>query len=215
MSTPLTGRLFADTMMFVGNGDNEIRRTQNIPMVDSLGNVTTLSLNSRTRMTSQEWLVQLGVGAQMAEQGNSWSIIPSLRFAYAGVKQGAATEKMDAMDSLGIKSDAKMNGTVLMRSGLEIAKDGRIGTVPVRTAANAAWVHDFFADPRRLGLRWQGAQSAPWTITTEQRGADTLRLGGSVEIGLGDRRTLRLYGEQEYLNAMKVFRGGVTFTIGF
>ena len=215
MSTPLTSRIFADTMMFIGNGDNEIRRTQNIPTVDALGNATTLSLNSRTRTTSQEWLVQLGVGAQVAEQGSSWSIIPSVRFAYAGVKQGAATEKMDAMESLGIKSDAKMNGTVLMRSGIEIAKEGHIGTLPVRSAANAAWVHDFFADPRRLGVRWQGAESAPWAISTPQRSADALRLGASMEVGLGDRRTLRLYGEQEYLNSTKVLRGGVTFTIGF
>jgi hypothetical protein len=45
--------------------------------------------------------------------------------------------------------------------------------------------------------------------------SDTLRLGGSIELGLGDRRTLRLYGEQEFLQGKNVFRGGINFTIGF
>jgi outer membrane autotransporter protein len=215
MSTPLTSRVFADTMMVFGEGENEIRRTQNLPVVDAFGNTTMTSLGSRTRSRNQEWLVQLGVGAQLADAGSSWSILPSVRFAYAGVKQGAATEKMDSMSSLGIKSDAKTFGTVLMRSGFEIAKDGHLGTMPLRSAANAFWVHDFFVDPRRLGVRWQGASSAPWMISTERRSADSLRLGASLELGLGERRTLRLYGEQEYLNGTKVLRGGVTFTIGF
>ena len=215
MSSPVTSRVFADAVFAFGEGDNEIRRTQNLPVVDAQGNVSMASLNSRPRSVSHEWLVQLGVGAQLADPGSSWSVIPSVRFAYAGVKQGAATEKMDAMDSLGIKSDAKTSGTVLMRSGIEIAKDGHLGTLPLRSSANAAWVHDFFVDPRRIGMRWQGSESTPWMINTERRSADALRLGVSFELGLGDRRTLRLYGEQEYLNSTKVLRGGVTFTIGF
>jgi hypothetical protein len=215
MSAPLTTRVFADTMMVFGEGDNEIRRSLTLPVMDSLGNVSMTSLNSRTRSISHEWLVQLGLGAQLAAPGSTWSVIPSLRFAYAGVSQGAVTEKMDALNSLGIKSDAKTNGTVLMRSGIEIAKDGHLGALPLRSSANAAWVHDFFVDPRRLGMRWQGVESASWMINTERRSADALRLGAAFELGLGDRRTLRLYGEQEYLNSTKVFRGGVTFTIGF
>jgi hypothetical protein len=42
-----------------------------------------------------------------------------------------------------------------------------------------------------------------------------LRVGGALELGVGDRRTLRLYGEQEFLQGKNVFRGGVNFTIGF
>jgi outer membrane autotransporter protein len=215
MSTPLVDNLFADTMMFYGQGENVITRTQNLPYLDQNGDPTTLSLSSKTTVQNQEWLVQLGVGAQLAAPGSSWSIVPSLRFAYAGVSQGAATEKMSSFETLGIKADAASNTTILMRTGLEVAKDSMLGKFPVRTAANAVWVHDFSAGSRLLGVRWQGAESAPWSISTEQAGTDVLRVGGSVEMGVGERRTLRLYGEQEFLNATKIFRGGVSFTIGF
>jgi len=215
MSAPLVGRVFADTLMFCGSGENVIKRTQHIPAVDALGNVSSVGLSSRTRLVNREWLVQLGVGAQLAPSESSWSIVPSVRFAYAGVSQEAATEKMGSLESLGIKTAAKTSGTVLMRSGLEIARQGLIGTTPVRATATAAWVHDFCVDPRLLAVRWQGAESAPWSISTEQRSADAVRFGAAVEIGLGNQRTLRFYGEQEYLNATKVFRGGVSFSVGF
>jgi hypothetical protein len=215
MSAPLVGRVFADTLMVYGQGDNDIRRTQNLPVTDALGKTTMRSISGRTRSVNQEWLVQLGVGAQVAEPGSSWSLIPSVRFAYAGVKQDAMTEKMDAFESLGMKTSEKTNGTVLMRSGVEIAKDGHLGRLPLRSSANAAWVHDFCPTSKNLGVRWQGAESAPWAVSTEARSADALRLGASFEVGLGQRRTLRVYGEQEYLNSTKVLRAGATFTIGF
>jgi outer membrane autotransporter protein len=184
-------------------------------VTDALGKTTTRSISGRTRSVNQEWLVQLGVGAQVAEPGSSWSLIPSVRFAYAGVKQDAMTEKMDAFESLGMKTSTKTNGTVLMRSGVEIAKEGHLGRLPLRSSANAAWVHDFCPTSKNLGVRWQGAESAPWAVSTEARSADALRLGASFELGLGQRRTLRVYGEQEYLNSTKVLRAGATFTIGF
>jgi hypothetical protein len=36
-----------------------------------------------------------------------------------------------------------------------------------------------------------------------------------LEIGLGERRTLRLTGEEEFQQNTQILRGGVTFTIGF
>ncbi len=117
--------------------------------------------------------------------------------------------------SLGIESESSGNATVLTRTGLDIAREGLLGSLPVRASGSAAWVHDFAADPRRLGVRWQGVDAVPWMIRTERRSPDVLRLGLSLEFGLGDRRTLRLYGEQEYLQNTKVLRGGVNFTICF
>jgi hypothetical protein len=37
----------------------------------------------------------------------------------------------------------------------------------------------------------------------------------ALELGVGERRTLRLYGEQEFLQGRNLFRGGISFTIGF
>jgi len=213
MSTPVVGRVFADGGVFFGEGENVIKRTQTLLKTDEYGTPSTLSLSGRTRMMNQEWLVQLGAGAQLAPTGSKWSVVPTVRVAYAGVRQEGATES--GAQSLGIVSHSKWNGTVLTRTGLDISKEGRVGRVPVRATGSAAWVHDFAVDPRRLGVRWQGVDSVPWMISSERRSADVLRLGASLELGLGDRRTLRLYGEQEYLQNTKILRGGVTFTIGF
>ena len=213
MSVPVTSRVFADGAFFFGEGENELKRTQTLPTTDEFGAPSTLSLAGKARMLNQEWLVQLGVGAQLAPEGSKWSIVPTVRLAYAGVRQEGASES--GAGSLGIRSDSKLNGTVLMRNGLDISKEGRVGRVPVRATGSAAWVHDFAADPRRLGVKWQGVDAVPWMISSERRSADVFRLGGSLELGLGDRRTLRLYGEQEFLQNTRVLRGGVTFTIGF
>jgi len=213
MSAPLMGRVFVDGSFVFGEGENVLKRTQTVPITDEYGTLSTLSLAGRTRMMNQEWLVQLGVGAQLAAAGSRWSMVPTLRAAYAGVRQPGAHES--GAGSLGIESDSKWNGTVLTRTGLDIAREGRLGTVPVRATGSAAWVHDFAADSRRLGVKWQGVDAAPWTISSARRSADVLRLGLSLELGLGERRTLRLYGEQEYVQNMKILRGGVTFTIGF
>lgn len=213
MSTPVTERIFADGSFIFGEGENVLKRTQTLPRTDEFGTPSTMSLASRTTLVNQEWLVQLGVGAQVAPAGGPWSIVPTVRVAYAGVLQQSAHES-GAM-SLGIESQSRRSGTVLSRTGLDIAREGRLGPVPVRATGSAAWVHDFAADPRRLGVKWQGVEAVPWLISSERRSADVLRLGFSLEFGLGDRRTLRLYGEQEYLQNTKVLRGGVNFTIGF
>jgi len=213
LSTPVVGRVFADGGFFFGGGENVIKRTQTLPTTDSFGTPSVLSLSGRTRIMNQEWLVQLGGGAQLAPTGSKWSVVPTVRVAYAGVRQEGGRES--GALSMGIVSDPKWNGTVLTRTGLDISKEGRVGRVPVRATGNAAWVHDFEADPRRLGVRWQGLDSVPWMISSERRSADVLRLGVSLELGLGERRTLRLYAEQEYLQNTKVLRGGVTLTIGF
>jgi uncharacterized protein with beta-barrel porin domain len=204
MSEPISRRVFMDTAAFYGESENEIKRTQVLP----IGTVS-----GRGKMLSQEFLLQAGLGAQLAASGSPWSIVPSARIAYAGVHQNSATEEQAG--SLGVRTNAKWNSTALSRTGLDVSREGRIGRVPTRMSANAAWVHDFAVDPRKLGVRWIGEQGSTWTISSGRRAADALKLGVSLEIGLGDRRTLRLYGEQEFQQDAKITRGGVTFTIGF
>jgi len=204
MSQPLGRRVFMDTAAFYGESENEIKRTQVLP---------TGTVSGRGRMLSQEFLLQAGLGAQLAASGSPWSIVPSARIAYAGVHQNSATE--ERAGSVGVRSNAKWNSTALSRTGLDVSREGRIGRLPTRMSANAAWVHDFAVDPRKLGVRWLGEQGSTWTISSGRRAADALKLGVSLEIGLGDRRTLRLYGEQEFQQNAKISRGGVTFTIGF
>ncbi|RFC44792.1 MAG: Autotransporter beta-domain-containing protein, partial [Verrucomicrobia bacterium] len=205
MSSPLAWRLFLDVSGFYGEGDNTIRRTQNIP---GLGVV-----QSRVKALTQEWLLQVGMGAQLAPTASRWSIVPSVRVAYAGMKQSGILE--DGAGSLGVRTDAAVQGTFMTRTGLEVATEWRLGRLPVRTSGGAAWVHDFDAGPRSVGVRWQGASDVPWAISSGKQTSDTLRAGLSFELGLGDRRTLRLYGEQEFLQGNRVLRGGVNYSIGF
>jgi uncharacterized protein with beta-barrel porin domain len=103
----------------------------------------------------------------------------------------------------------------MSRTGLEVASEWRLGRLPIRGSATAAWVHDFDGRPRAVGVRWQGASDVPWAISSRKQTSDALHLGLSFEVGLGDRRTLRLYGEQEFLQGNRVLRGGINFTIGF
>jgi ketopantoate hydroxymethyltransferase len=64
-------------------------------------------------------------------------------------------------------------------------------------------------------MRWQGAADSPFAVSSNQRSADSLRVGSSIEFTLGDRRTLRIYAEQDFAESNRVLRGGATFTIGF
>lgn len=205
MSSPLFWRLFLDVSGFYGEGDSTIRRTQNIPGVGVF--------QSREKAMTQEWLMQVGMGAQLASASAGWSVVPSIRIAHAGMRQNRISES--GMGSLGIKTDAAVQGTFISRMGLEVANEWRLGRLPVRTSGNVAWVHDFDSKPRMVGVRWDGAPDVPWAISSGKQTSDAMRAGFSLEVGLGDRRTLRLYGEQEFLQGSKVLRGGVSYTIGF
>ena len=208
LSMPLGQRLFADVSGFYGEAENVIRQTQL-----ALNSGTFTMLPGRAFMETQEWLLQGGLGGQLAREGSRWSLVPSARLAYTGMHFGKA--RVEGVGPLGIQSSAKWNATVLSRIGMEVAREGKVLRVPVRLTGTAAWVHDFLADPRELKVAWRGLEAGRWTVSSGRGAADTLRLGGSVELGLGDRRTLRLYGEQEFLQGNNVFRGGINFTIGF
>jgi hypothetical protein len=208
MSMPVGQRLFADVSGFYGEAENVIKQNQL-----AVNGGTFSMLPGRAFMETQEWLMQAGLGGQLAREGSRWSLVPSARLAYTGMHFGKS--RVEGVGPLGIKSDSKWNATVLSRLGMDIAREGKLLRVPVRVTGTAAWVHDFMAESRELGVAWQGLEAGRWTVSSQRSVSDTLRLGGSIELGLGDRRTLRLYGEQEFLQGKNVFRGGINFTIGF
>jgi hypothetical protein len=211
LSLPVGQRLFADVSGFYGEAENVIR--QNQLGYSSLNGGTLSILPGRAFMQTGEWLLQAGLGGQVAREGSRWSLVPSARFAYTGMHFGKS--RVEGVGPLGIKSDSKWNATVLSRVGMDLAREGKLLRVPVRVTGTAAWVHDFMTEERQLGVAWQGLEAGRWQVSSGRSTSDMLRLGGSIELGLGDRRTLRLYGEQEFLQGKNVFRGGVNFTIGF
>ncbi|MCX8513054.1 MAG: autotransporter outer membrane beta-barrel domain-containing protein, partial [Chthoniobacteraceae bacterium] len=202
MSTPLTWRLFLDLTAFYGNSDNVIRRTQ----LDT-------GAESRVKTETQEWLTQIGMGAQLAAAGSRWSIVPTARLAFAVVHQAGMSEQN--VGALGVNTSARWDTTMLSKMGVEVSREGRIMKQPVRVSLLGAWVHDFSAAGRNQEVRWQGAPDISWTVSNQRRSADSLRFGSSAEFTLGERRTLRLYAEQDFAEGNRVLRGGVTFTIGF
>ena len=204
LSVPVGRALFADVSALYGESDNTVQRTQVLPWGVVRGNGL---------VETKEWLLQVGLGGQLFGGSSRWSVVPSVRVAYAGVHQDSALER--GAGELGVGTRSKRDGTLFTRTGVDVAREGRVLRVPVRVTGSAAWVHDFASDLRRLGMSWQGAQDTPWSLTADRRLRDALRLGMSLELGLGERRTLRLYGEQELMQGLNLFRGGVTFTIGF
>jgi autotransporter-associated beta strand protein len=208
VSIPVGRRLFADVSGFYGEAENVIRQNQL-----AINGGTAAMLPGRALMETQEWLLQAGVGGQMAGEGSRWSLVPSARFAYTGMHFGKA--QIEGVGPLGIKSDSTWNATLLSRVGLDVAREFNLVRLPVRLTGSAAWVHDFNTAPRHMSVAWQGLEDRRWRVGSGGSASDLLRLGGAIEFGIGDRRTLRLYGEQEFLQGRNVFRGGFSFTIGF
>jgi hypothetical protein len=208
LSVPVGQRLFADVSGFYGEAENVIRQTQL-----AINGGTVGMLTGRALMETQEWLMQAGLGGQLAPEASRWSLVPSARLAYTGMRFGKS--RIEGVGPLGIRSDVKWNATALSRIGLDLAREGKLGRVPVRLTGSAAWVHDFRTESRNLSVSWQGLEAARWRVSGSGSASDLLRVGGALELGIGDRRTLRLYGEQEFLQGKNVFRGGINFTIGF
>jgi hypothetical protein len=205
---PVGQKMFADVSGFYGEAENVIRQNQL-----AINGGTFAMLTGRALMETQEWLMQAGLGGQLAREGSRWSLVPSARLAYTGMHFGKS--KVEGVGPLGIKSDSKWNATALSRIGLDLAREGKLWRRPVRVTGSAAWVHDFRTESRELSVAWQGLEAGRWKVSNGGSASDLLRVGGALELGIGERRTLRLYGEQEFLQGRNVFRGGVNFTIGF
>ena len=98
---------------------------------------------------------------------------------------------------------------------MEVSRDWRLRGVPVRTVASVSWTHDFEADPRSFRVHLQSSPGDEWMATSAERFPDALHAGMAVEVGLSERRTLKIYGEQEVQQSRSVLHGGVTFILGF
>jgi hypothetical protein len=173
LSMPLGQRLFADASGFYGEAENVIRQTQL-----ALNSGTFTMLPGRAFMETQEWLLQAGLGGQLAREGSRWSLVPSARLAYTGMHFGKA--RVEGVGPLGIQSSAKWNATVLSRIGMEIAREGKVLRLPVRVTGTAAWVHDFMADPRELKVAWRGLETGRWTVSNGRSAADTQMRAASI-----------------------------------
>ena len=203
-SLPLSERLFFDSSLLYGQANNVIKRP--LPYLAA-------GTGARGEAYSEEWLLQLGFGAQLAPKETDWSAVLSAGFSCGNIRMGAVKET--GAGGLGVDSAGNSNSTAMGRMAFELAKDWRVHGVPVRTLASVSWTHDFEADPRSLGVHLQGSPGNEWMVTSEKRSADALHAGVSVEVGLSERRTLKIYGEQEVQQSRSVLHGGVTFILGF
>ena len=114
----------------------------------------------------------------------------------------------------GVVAEEKVNETLWTRTGVELERQFNISGVPMRLSASGEWRHDFFVDPRETRVRF-AAESLSWTTSGTKGSKDAGLLGAAFELGLGPRRSLRLYGEYEFRESVRVLHGGMTFSIGF
>lgn len=203
-SLPLNERLFFDSSLLYGQANNVIKRP-----LSYLASGT----GARGEAESEEWLLQLGFGAQLAPKKTDWSAVLSAGFSCGNIRMGTVNETRAG--GLGVDAAGYSNSTAIGRVGFELAKDWLVHGVPVRTLANVSWTHDFESDPRSLGVHLQGSPGNEWMVTSEKRSPDALHAGVSVEVSLSERRTLKIYGEQEMKQSSSVLHGGVTFILGF
>ncbi|MEI6712446.1 MAG: autotransporter-associated beta strand repeat-containing protein [Verrucomicrobiota bacterium] len=204
VSLPIGGGVFADASALFGDVSNEVKRTQNLP---------TGTVQSRTTIHGNEWMLQAGGGIQLAGTASTWSLMPTVRLAYAGVRQG--TLKEQGAGAYGVDADAIQNGTVLLKTSLEGSKEWKLRGRPLRLSGNVEWLHDFDVDPRRTGFRWQGAPGSEWGLSSAGGKADGVKLGMALELAVTDRRTLRLYGEREFLQRGAQLHLGFSVSVGF
>ncbi|RFC43194.1 MAG: Autotransporter-associated beta strand repeat-containing protein, partial [Verrucomicrobia bacterium] len=203
-SLPLTDRLFFDSSLLYGQASNVVKRP--LPYLSS-------GTGARGETQTEEWLLHLGFGAQLAPEKTDWSAVLSAGFSCGEIRMGAVKET--GVGGLGVEAAASSKSTALGRMSFELAKDWRVYGVPVRTLATVSWTHDFEVGPQSLGVHLQADPGNAWMVSGAGRSPDALHAGLSLEVGLSERRTLKIYGEQELQQSSSVLHGGVTFSIGF
>ena len=203
-SLPLNERLFLDSSLLYGQATHVIKRP--LPYLVS-------GTGARGETDSEEWLLNLGLGVQLAPKQTDWSAVLSAGFSCGNIRMTPVKET--GAGGLGVEAAGSSNPTATGRMGFEISRDWRLRGAPVRTVASVSWTHDFEADPKSLRVHLQGSPGKEWTATSQERLPDALRAGLAVEVGLSERRALKIYGEQEVQQSRSVLQGGVTFTLGF
>ncbi|MEI6872432.1 MAG: autotransporter outer membrane beta-barrel domain-containing protein, partial [Verrucomicrobiota bacterium] len=203
-SLPVGARGFLNVAALYGQAENKIQRL--LPYAST-------GTGARGTSFSEDWLLQVGGGVELAPKETDWSAVLSADFAYGGVKMGAIHET--GIGDLGVESAGETHVSPLSRLGFALAKEWRIGSVRVRPEASVFWIHNFDTEIKPLEMHLIGDSGTAWSVSSRQRSPDSLRAAASVEFGLGGRRSTRIYGEEELQQGINVFRGGVTFTVGF
>jgi outer membrane autotransporter protein len=203
-SLPLNDRIFFDSSLLYGQANNVIKRPLSF-LVSGTG--------ARGETDSEEWLLNLGFGVQLVPKKTDWSAVLSVGFSCGNIRMGAVKET--GAGGMGVDAAGYSNRTATGRMGFEVSRDWLVRGLPVRTVASVSWTHDFEADPRSLRVHLQSSPVDEWTVTSAERFPDALHAGMAVEVGLSERRTLKIYGEQEVQQSRSVLHGGVTFTLGF
>jgi outer membrane autotransporter protein len=203
-STNLGSRFFLSAAALYGQAENTVRRT--VPFGPE-------EVTTHSKMESQEWLAQVGVGAQLTADDSSWRVIPTLQVVHAEVNLESVLES--GLGEMGSQTRASRNSMTFSRIGLDVAKEVKAGGLPVHLGVNAAWVRQFETDPLQMEAQVQSGGIEAWTIQSGALAGDALRLGGFLELELNERRRIRVYGEEEFLQGSRIIRGGVTFSIGF
>ena len=203
-SANLGSRIFVNAVALFGQAENTVRRT--VPLGPQ-------EVTARSKMESQEWLAQAGIGAHLTPENSSWKVIPTLQVVHGEVNLESVLES--GLGEMGSQTRVSRQSMTFSRAGLDVAKEVSVGSLLVRFGVNAAWVHQFETEPMKLEAVLQNGGSESWTVQSAARDGDALRLGGSLEIELNERRRIRVYGEEEFLKGSQVFRGGVTFSVGF
>jgi hypothetical protein len=203
-SAKLGQRIFLSTAALFGQAENTVRRT--VPLGPQ-------EVTTHSKMESQEWLAQVGVGAQLTAEDSSWKVIPTLQVVHAEVNLESVLES--GLGEMGSQTRASRHSMTFSRIGLDVAKEVKAGGLPVRLGVNAAWVRQFETDPLQIEAQVQSGGIEAWTIQSGALAGDALRLGGFLELELNERRRIRVYGEEEFLQGGRIIRGGVTFSIGF
>jgi outer membrane autotransporter protein len=196
--------VFVNAVALYGQSENSLRRT--VPFGSS-------DVSARSKIEGQEWLAQFGIGVHLTPDESPWRLMPTLQVAHGKVLLESVLES--GLGELGTQTRASKESTTFSRVGVDFDREVRAGSVLLRIGANAAWVRQFKTDPMKMEVQLQNGGGESWTIQSAPRTPDALRLGGSFEIDLNERRRIRVYGEQEFLQGSQIFRGGVTFSFGF
>jgi autotransporter-associated beta strand protein len=202
-SVPFGSRFFLSAGVLYGQALNTGNRT--VPLGPD-------QVTARSKQESQEWLTQLGVGALLTAPDSSWRVIPTLQVVHAELNLESVLES--GLGAMGSQTQKAGHAMSFSRIGLDVAKEIRGGAMPLRFGGNVAWVRQLKSDPLDLEARLQGGPES-WSLPGAPVSGDALRLGASIEVDLSDRRKIRVYGEQEFLQGNEILRGGVTFSIGF
>ena len=203
-SANIGSHLFLSAAALYGQAENTVRRT--VPFGPE-------EFTTHSKMESQEWLAQVGIGADLTPEDSSLKVVPTLQVVHGVLNLESVLES--GLGEMGSQTLASRQSMTFSRVGLDVAKGFSVGSFPVRFGVNAAWVHQFETEPLKLEAQLQDGVSEAWSIQGAALDGDAFRMGGFLEVELHERRSIRVYGEEEILQSGRIFRGGVTFSIGF